>query len=211
MKLLLPLVLSLLLSSPSLFGQSVVLTNERMNVLYEGVDNPISVAVENTKDVSVEIDNGILIRSAPGQYIIQEARPGTALINIKKKTGNKITEIGTKKFRVKKLPLPSARVANMSGGEIERGALIVQQGIVAVMENFDFEARFVVTRFNVTIISNAKVMFNKDITGNRFDNDVYDAFRKLSVGDRVLFNNIYCVGPDKKERLLQPIEFTIIP
>ncbi|WP_394349704.1 hypothetical protein [Taibaiella lutea] len=53
--------------------------------------------------------------------------------------------------------------------------------------------------------------FTKDNIGNRFNDDIKSAFQSLMAGDLVLFENIFCSAPDKKERALESIEFTIIP
>lgn len=209
MKTLLPLLLSLLLPF-YLFGQHVVLANDAVNVFYEFIDNPVSVAVENYKDVTVETDNGSIIKSSPGKYIIQNAKPGTATITLKRKTGNQLIEVGKKKFRVKALPVPIARVAGKTGGKINMNLLKVQMGMVAYFDCGE-GMKFKITRFNITIARNKTIVLNHSNMGNTFDDVIKSAFQKLTAGDIVLFDDIYCIGLNNQERRLESIEFTILP
>ena len=211
MKILFSILCSLLLPM-CLRAQNVVMSCDAANVLYESIDNPISVAIENgSSNIIVETNNGILIKAAAGKYIVQHAKPGMAILTIKRKMGSRMLVVGERKFRVKDLPLPVACIGNKVGGGINKSILIMQQGIVARMTGFDFETNFKVTRFNIMIIRNGATLFNHDNIGNRFDDAVKTSFQLLAIGDQVFFNTIYCIGPDKRERAIGAIEFTIIP
>lgn len=95
---------------------TVSISADKMNVLYIGVDNPLTVAVagipnENIKLYSKELK---LTSQGAGNYIALARQPGTATIQVE--ANNKIVkEIP---FRVKRIPNPTAVYNGLSSGAI---------------------------------------------------------------------------------------------
>lgn len=193
----------------SVSGQNIVMANDAINVFYESLDNPVSIAVENTGNIIAETDNGTLLRSSPGKYILQNAKPGMAVITLKQKAGKQLIKIGEKKFRVKELPLPRANIGGRYGGSIVLTVFKAQMGLRVNFDNYDFDISLKITRFNVTIIRNGESVFKQLNTGNNFSDIVKEAFQKTKVGDVVMFDEIFCLFPSKSERKLVPIEIML--
>jgi hypothetical protein len=212
MKMLLSLLLSLYLPV-SMFGQNVALANDRMNVAYADIPNPITIAVENYKaaQVIVSTDNGTFVNKGNGHYNYVPVKAGKAIIKIEIKTKSGIKEIGQTIYKIKAFPLPNAGIGWIRGGQISKILLLSQKGIIAQYDNFDFDAVLKVSRFKITTMRNGVITFNRNIFSNRFDADVLEAFQTLIAGDYLFVSEIYCTFPDKKERRLEPIEFTILP
>ncbi len=78
-----------------------VITTDKMEVLYVGIDNPLSVNVSGVpyEELNFSVDNGI-ITVADGKYIAKVVSPGTATIDVYR-GGEKI---GSKDFRVELPP-----------------------------------------------------------------------------------------------------------
>ena len=95
---------------------AVSVSADKMNVLYIGVDNPLTVAVagvpsENIKLYSKELK---LTDKGNGNYIALASRPGTAAIQVE--AGNKV--VREMQFRVKRIPNPTAVYNGFGSGAV---------------------------------------------------------------------------------------------
>lgn len=80
---------------------------DKMNVLYIGVDNPVTIAVEGipSDKLIVYMENGS-IRGSNGKYIAKVTSTGTATINVATIKNDKKVLLSTQTFRVKRIPDP---------------------------------------------------------------------------------------------------------
>ncbi|MGC4103363.1 N-acetylmuramoyl-L-alanine amidase [Ferruginibacter sp.] len=83
-----------------------VISVDKMNVLYIGVDNPVSIAAPGIapQDVQLSISQGS-ITGGNGKYIARVVSTGEAIISLSKKGSDKV--IQTFSFRVNRLPDPA--------------------------------------------------------------------------------------------------------
>ncbi len=192
-------------------GASIQL--DKMNVFYIGVPNPITVSAAgySLEDISVNVPGANITPGAQkGQYVVTIDKPGKVMakINAKSKDNGALKEVGSMEVRVKYIPDPVAKVGGKTGGAMPSNIFKVQQGIVASLESFDFDARFVVTSFDFSMLpkrgeligpfkaSNALFSSNKAIT---------DAIARARPGDRIYLEEIRAIGPDKRSRALSSI------
>lgn len=202
-----------LLQPFSAHAQQCVVANEKMNVVYVGIPNPLKAVVEGKPCSSVELhtSNGKVEKGPdPCSFIAYPAEPGriTYTIALKEKNGSR--EVGRMDFRSKLIPAPKARVAGKNGGTITRNVLVAQEGIICYLDGFDFDARFMVSSFTTTIVRNGQTLFSQQAAGPRFNDETREAFRKLQAGDEVLFSDIHSKSPDGRIQALDPLEFRII-
>jgi len=119
-----------------------------MNVLYIGVDNPMEVSVPGVGqgDVSAVLDGaGSLTKDPtnPANYIAKVNAVGKCKINVSAKIDGKVQPMDGKEFRIKRIPDPVPTLGGkLRGGNTQPGSIKAQSGVVALLENFDFEARF---------------------------------------------------------------------
>lgn len=193
------------------YCQHCIISNTKENVVYIGIPNPIDVAVEDRrcKDFSVVTDNGkIEAAETACSYTYNPSTVGKAEITVRDKQQGKV--IRKCVFRVKNIPPPVAMLAGKSEGVISRSVLKVQIGLAAVLNGFDFDARFVIDAYTVSIVRNGKSFFVKSCEGARFPQDVLDAFGRTEKGDRLIFAGIRYRSPADKQGAVQPIEFEIV-
>lgn len=183
----------------------------KMNVLYLGADNPVTIAVSGTtpEQISVETDNGD-IKGSLGEYIVNPAEAGKATIKVYKiKKGGKEL-ILEKMFRVKIIPDPRAYVGGRKGGEITREALLKANRVQAVMENFDFDLSFKVVGFVLTTNVPGTNKVREEISdGDTFSKKQVDLIKNLVKNQKIYFENIIITGPDGRKRKLGPVGFEI--
>ena len=182
----------------------------KMNVFYTGVDNPVDILVAGVpiENVSATITNGRIRRQPDGTWIVNPVNIGNAFVEVFAEIEGKKQSQGFKEFRVKQVPDPVAKVNNQKGGAINKSLLLVQVGVAAEMENFDFELEYKVTQFTVSAVIKG---FNQEVPvkGNRFSQKQKDLINNLSRGDKVYIEDVKAVGPDGIERQLNQLIFRL--
>ena len=191
-------------------GQRVAVAADKMNVLYVGIDNPITIAAENSSDKSliVKTTNGKLI-GENGQYIFRSETVGAAEISVYKKVNNKLMKLGSAFFRIKTIPLPIFKIGS-GRHSVAKVELANQQFVRADLEGFDFDAKFPIDSFTVCIVPSdtCKYATIKNI-GNKINDEIRNEFQQLKENDVVVFKNIFAKTPGGIEVELLPVMITI--
>ncbi len=205
-----PKLISLLLAKLvccALSAQHFSVANEKQNVFYIGVDNPLSIAVENVPDkmLVVKTDNGTVSKK-DGTHIYRGAKIGRADIIFYKKLSGRLKEIGRSAFRVKSFPPPVFKIG--AYGNMNAAMKIVlksQQFVRAELENFDIDARFTIDSFKVCIISGDTCQYTLQTNiSNKINDKLAAAFEALKIGETIIFKNIFAKGPDGNSIELEP-------
>lgn len=191
---------------------------DKMNVFYIGVDNPITVSAAgySIEDIRVNIENADVkaAGSEKGQYIVRVTKPGEVQANILAKTqegGTKV--VGGMKVRVKYIPDPVAKVAGVTGGRLATNQFKAQIGILAALDNFDFDTRFVVTSYQFSVLpKRGEFAGPYSVTGPYLGKDnatVKELIDRLAPGDRVYLEEIRAKGPDGIPRKLNSVNLVL--
>ena len=188
---------------------SAVVSPDKMNVFYVGVPNPVSVSAPGIPKESLVVSmNGGTISGSNGKYTVTVSSPGTtAMVNIAANIGGKVQNIGSSEFRVKRIPDPKAKFAGKTGGSMSSVIIKSQSSIFAILEQFDFDAKFNVTRFSLVIAKPRADVVVLQATGNDFSDQMRSAIAGVTPGSRVIFDDIIAVGPDGTQRQLDPMVF----
>jgi len=196
-----------------------VVAADKMNVLYIGVDNPMSISVpgvsNNMVKSSIEGAGGSL-KSDPskggGHFIATVSTVGNATIKVSAEIGGKVMPMGTFPYRVKRVPDPIATAANSKGGPINKN-LLAAANVIPVLENFDFELYFKVTGFKMSIFGKGRdPILDKESNGSQLTQEMRDLILRARPGDKVFFEYIkakMATGSDQSTRSLPPLSFTI--
>ncbi|MEN8119037.1 MAG: GldM family protein [Bacteroidota bacterium] len=204
------LILMLSLLSYMAKAQTIAISNARQNIIYIGIDNPLNAVAENMKCGSffLTTDNGT-IKGESCHFRIHPKNVGLATIYIQKIKKKDTVLIGKKVFRVKSLPKPTTRIAGKKSGMINKKVLAAQTGIKASLENFDINIFYPIHSFSVIVVNDQDSCFFNNIDGQKFTQEMKQAFLKLKQNDRVYFIDIIAVLPNKKTVELYPIKFII--
>jgi gliding motility-associated protein GldM len=189
-----------------------VVSPTKMNVLYTGVDNPIEISVPGFRDDQIMASisgGGTISRSGKGSWVARVTTPGKVNINVSVKADNGQTRsMGSKEFRVKRVPDPVPTIAGQKGGSIAKGLLLAQGGVQATLENFDFDLKFNVIEFTVSATIGG---FEKEATakGSKFTPEQIALINQVQRGKKLRIENVKAVGPDNTVRNLSSIVFKI--
>ena len=167
-----------------------VVSATMMNVLYAGLENPISVAVPglDSRDLVIEVDSAHEIRcEEKGKcVVIPDANSTTAQVTVKQ-TGanNENTLLGSIDFRVKRVPDPILKWGPVeNGGVISKAVLMSPPPVFAVLENFDFDVKLRITSLKHALIKDGSFISLRS-NSNRCTNEMVDVLGKLGASEVV--------------------------
>ncbi len=188
---------------------SAVVSPDKMNVFYVGVPNPVSVSAPGIPKENLMVTmSGGTISGSNGKYTVTVSTPGTtAKVNVSANVSGKVQNIGSSDFRVKRIPDPKAKFAGKTGGALSSVVIKSQSSIFAILEGFDFDAKFNVTRFSLVIARPRADVVVLQATGNSLSAQMSAAVATITPGTRVIFDDIVAVGPDGTQRQLDPMAF----
>lgn len=184
---------------------------DKMNVLYMGVDNPVTVAASGGGDDKV----GFSISGGGGTY--QKVGPGKYIVRVNSVTDDcKITVsvdgkvAGVSQFRVRTIPRPVALVGGFeSGSNVPAGAFKAQAGVGAGIKDFPFELQYKVTRFTLSADTDEGYIDDAPCTGNVWSNEARRILNNLKANKTVTIDDIYATGPDGRSQKLPSLVYYI--
>ena len=195
-----------------------VVSAEKMNVLYIGVDNPMAISVPGVSSDKVKVNPsgaGIVLKPNPtagaGHYMATVTTVGKSNISVSAEIGGKVIPMGSFEYRVKKVPDPVATIASSKGGPINKN-IVAAGTLIPTLENFDFELFFRITGFKMTIVRKGKDPYEKETTGNQLTQEMRDMVASTRPGDKIFFEYIkakMATGADQSTRTLSPMAFTV--
>jgi gliding motility-associated protein GldM len=121
--------------------KSGTISAEKMNVFYMGVDNPVAISAAGVSSNSLRLNcSGCesLNKQNDNNYMVRVSRPGEVSLTMTGDGGFNVT----KKFRAKQIPDPIAITTfNKRSGAVGSGEMASFGGLIAKLENFDFDAK----------------------------------------------------------------------
>ena len=189
---------------------SVAVSADKMNVFYIGVDNPISVSAagvnSNSLRVSISGGGGKIKKVNNNNYVVNVTAPtNECKINVSADNLRK-----SKTFRVKRIPNPEARLGNKNGGSIGSGEFKAQAGVLAILDNFDFDARCAIDRFEMVYVAPRQDAVLSQNQGPRFTAKASRLKGRAKPGDTFYFRDVRAKCPgDKNTRKINDMVFNI--
>jgi len=193
---------------------AVAVAAEKMNVLYIGVPNPIAVSAAGVSPTDLLVNfSGCGATKTGGQggkFIVNATTPGTLMISVSAKTKDGTKPQGPPvKFRVKKIPDPVAKVGGMSGSvDMKKIQLSSIGGVVADLPGFDFDAKFIVTSFELTAVVKG-VLKSEVCSGNGLSAAARQILASAGVGSKVFIENVKAKGPDGSVRSIPGVTIKV--
>lgn len=184
----------------------------KMNVLYIGVDNPMSITVGDAKPgtVRASLSGGSLNKSGKG-WIAKVTKQGKATLSASGTTPDgKPTKTFTAEFRVKRIPDPVPTLGGkLTGGNTKAATLKAQSGIIPLLKGFDFEARFTVVSYDFMLASKGEIFSARGVSGASLNGKVKNLLGRARSKDLVVFQKIKVKGPDGTTRTLPSLTFNV--
>lgn len=187
----------------SVGASTTSISADKMNVLYIGLSNPISISAGGVpaEKVSAGINNGSMTKTGAGKYAVVVSKPGTAMITVSGDIDGKVKTLGSKEFRIKYIPDPVLKVGMSKGPYMKAAEFKVQGGLRADLEDFLFEGvRYEVVSYRLYIDARGKDPYEADANSAYFPSSAMPIIRSIKAGDIVYFDNVRVKGPDGRVR-----------
>ncbi len=179
----------------------VAVMADKMNVLYIGVENPLTItAGAGSEKVTASFTGGSLSKVKGNQYVARPTTPGehTVTVNVDGKPVGKVI------YRVKNLPLPTAMVGNLKPGAVPSANFKAMGGVIAKLEDAEFDAPYEVVGYTLGAVSiDLPDYVPVQVTGNRWTGAAATLVNRLKPGSLVVINDIKVKDPSGRVRTLQ--------
>ena len=161
---------------------SATISADKMNVVYRGVSNPMTISFAGVSDNNVSASApGLSKTSGVGKYVMNPGGGKEVVINVSGTLpdGTKVSDRAT--FRIKDIPKPSGTIAGQQDNVSLPRANVEIATIGAILNDFDFELPIGVTSFKIKVPGQPSV----NVNGNKMSEQAKNALRKASRGDGV--------------------------
>jgi gliding motility-associated protein GldM len=172
---------------------------DKMNVLYIGVDNPVTIAASGGGDdkiqVSISGGGGSLTKVGNGKYI---ARVNSVSDDCRISVSVDGKLAGASQFRVRTIPKAQAYVGGQeSGAGITAGAFKAQTGVGAGIKDFPFDLQYRVVSFTFNVDTDDGDIATAACQGNLFSQQARGLINlHVKSGKTVTIDDIRVQGPD---------------
>ena len=161
---------------------SAVISADKMNVVYRGVKNPMTISIPGVGSVSANAP-GLSPAGGAGNYVMDvttiQAREVT--INVSGKLPGGETVSDSKMFRIKDIPRPVGTIRGEDGSaKMQRNSLEAST-IGATLPDFDFDLALRVTGFSFKVSGQPTIK----VRGNTLDAGAKAALRRAGRGETV--------------------------
>ena len=183
----------------------------KMNVVYAGIDNPVSISVpgvDSRNVIPVVAEGAATISKDPsgkaGDYIINASKMGKIKIRVDAKMeGGGTKTMGEQLLRAKKIPAPVLKIGTFKDGDVvDKNALAAVGKINAIMDDFDFQLPpLKVSSFEFQVSGSNS--FELTGQGNTFNPEMISRLKNAKKGQKVYIDNVVVKTPDGQTHKLK--------
>jgi gliding motility-associated protein GldM len=166
---------------------SATISADKMNVVYRGVVNPMTISFAGISDNDVSASaNGLSKAGGNGKYNMRPDQGNEVVISVTGKLPDGTSVTDRKAYRIKNIPAPQGAIAGTMGeSKGAKGRLAVSQ-ISAILPDFDFDVKFRVTQFTFKVSGQPSVV----VSGDRVNKQCEAAMARAGRGDIVTISEI---------------------
>lgn len=199
-----------------------VIAATKMNVVYIGLDNPISVSVPGyaASDISVSLDPSSAGQLKPdpkqkGSYLLslnKSASKVKVVASVKDRGTGATKKMGEQEYRVRMVPdpIPALGTIEVSGG-VAAAQVKTQTVVRAPLKNFAFDGvNYIPYEFQFVMIPKrgGAPMVEKG-NGQMLSSNMQSALARAVKGDKIIITSIKVKGPDGARQLPTPLVFDV--
>jgi gliding motility-associated protein GldM len=166
---------------------SAVISADKMNVVYRGVANPMTISIPGIPDNLVNASgSGLSKASGIGKYIMTPGTGREVKINVTGKLPNGQSVSSSQDFRIKDIPSPVGSIRKQTGYVIMPRASLEKSTVGAELPDFDFDLVLNTSGFTIKVPGQSAVV----VSGNRMNDQAQKAIGKAKRGDVVTIFDI---------------------
>lgn len=172
-----------------------VISADKMNILYRGIPNPVSIAVNNAKSFKI-LKGQDISKGENGNYIIKPRTGSETKIVLDIETSDSTKVVEEHVFKIK--PLPTAALLVNQKGCLNTDCVVEIPGnellnaeVSIKMIDFFLDYTISITGFRLYLTNtNGDTLASFDITGNKIPQDVYDEIIKNDKANLIIIHKI---------------------
>lgn len=175
---------------------------DKLNIVYRGIQNPISIAVPNAKSFTV---SGLGVKEENGKYFIVPGQGNEVIVTLEIILEDDSKVVEEHVFRIKNLKKHIARINNKNCQNcivLMKKEELKDAEISFYLEDFLYDfLKLKVTSFDLFVSNKNKF----HIEGNKITDEVYNKLIKLKKGKEILIYNIEIKQLSERKILIHPI------
>ncbi|MDG2433220.1 gliding motility protein GldM [Flavobacterium sp.] len=165
---------------------SATISADKMNVVYRGVVNPMSISFAGISDSDVSASAPGLSKVGNGKYNMSPQGGNEVVINVSGKMSDGKVATDKRVYRIKGIPGPTGTIRGETGVVKGPKSNLEIATIGAKLEDFDFEVGLNVVGFNLKITGQPTVV----VQGDRLNAQCKAVLAKAGRGDQVTISEI---------------------
>ncbi len=165
---------------------SPVISADKMNVVYRGVANPITVSFPGISDNKISASAPGMTRKSGTSYVIRPRSGKTVKISATGKLPSGVSVSGSKTFRIKDIPNPSGTIRREAGVVTMPKSSLAKSTVGAELLDFDFDLKLRVVGFSFRVPGKPTIK----VSGNKLNGAAKSALSRAKPGQTVMIFNI---------------------
>jgi gliding motility-associated protein GldM len=181
----------------TVFKPAATIAATEMNLLYKGIDNPMSISVPGFAASEVRVSApGINLKSLGGGLYSAKVPSSTnneVTISASITKDGKTKTVGSAKFRVRSLPQPTAQLGGIPNDGLPKGraSVMAQTSILASMgAGFAYNLQYRVTGFKMIMAYKRRPPVMANSNNGMLTPEMQGLIRSAGADDRILFEGI---------------------
>jgi gliding motility-associated protein GldM len=165
---------------------SATISADKMNVVYRGVSNPMTISFAGIPDNAVNASAPGLTKVGNGKYVMNPGGGNEVIVNVSGKMSDGKVASDKKVFRIKGIPGPAGTIRGEMGVVKGPKSNLEIATIGAKLVDFDFEVGLNVVGFNFKVTGQPTVV----VPGNKLNAQCKAVLSKVGRGDQVTISEI---------------------
>ena len=162
---------------------SANISADKMNVVYRGLPNPMTISFAGIGDNNVTASAPGLTK---GAYNLNPASGESVTVNVTGKMSDGKTVADKKVFRIKGIPAPQAGIGGTVGSQKGAKSRLQSSQITAILPDFLYDLKFQVTQFVLKVPGQASIVVN----GDRVNAQCAAALARATKGDQITISDV---------------------
>lgn len=166
---------------------SANISADKMNVVYRGLPNPMTISFAGISDDKVTASAPGLTRAGkPGQYNLNPGQGTEVTVSVTGKLPDGKPVSDKKTFRIKNIPGPQGAIAGTPGNVKGAKSRLEVSQVSAILPDFLYDLKFEVTQFSFKVPGQPIIIVN----GDRVNAQCKAALARAGRGDQVVISDI---------------------
>jgi gliding motility-associated protein GldM len=167
--------------------KSANISADKMNVVYRGLPNPMTISFAGISDDKVSASApGLTRATGTGKYNLNPVSGSEVKVSVSAKLPDGKLVSDSKVFRIKGIPAPQAAIGGTPGSQKGAKSRLQASTITAVLPDFLYDLKFQVTQFVFRVQGQPSIL----VSGDKVNAACAAALAKAGKGDLITISDV---------------------